>query len=202
MGAFSGSPRTADQSELALFWQSKTPLTWNRVAAQISAERGLSFTANVRLFALLKRDHGRRRHRLLGFQIPLQLLEADYRDPRRSYPSRCRPDVGALAGLLQTRHSCLSRISLSPRLDKRLGSGHPRSFFGDNTSFTVISESRPGTRTFSSFSSAVLEIADARVFGGIHFRTSCVIGNTLGSNVANFTSTHAMRELDDNQNEQ
>src|SRR5258708_16800281 len=34
-GAFSGSPRTADQSELALFWQSNTPLTWNRVAVQI-----------------------------------------------------------------------------------------------------------------------------------------------------------------------
>ena len=53
MGAFSGSPRTADQSELALFWQSNTPLTWNRVAAQISIERGLSFHQNVHLFALL-----------------------------------------------------------------------------------------------------------------------------------------------------
>jgi hypothetical protein len=53
MGAFSGSPRTADQSELALFWQSNTPLTWDRVAAQISAERGLSFHENVQLFALL-----------------------------------------------------------------------------------------------------------------------------------------------------
>jgi len=53
MGAFSASPRTADQSELALFWQSNTPLTWNRVAAQISIERGLSFHENVHLFALL-----------------------------------------------------------------------------------------------------------------------------------------------------
>ena len=53
MGALSGSPRTADQSELALFWQSNTPLTWNRVAAQTSAERGLSFHENVHLFALL-----------------------------------------------------------------------------------------------------------------------------------------------------
>src|SRR5215469_10558729 len=52
MGAFSGSPRTADQSELALFWQSNTPLTWNRIAAQVSAKRGLSFQENVQLFAL------------------------------------------------------------------------------------------------------------------------------------------------------
>jgi hypothetical protein len=55
------------------------------------------------------------------------------------------------------------------------------------------SESRPGTRSFSSFSSAVSEVADARVFGGIHFRTSCDLGNTLGRAVANFVATHAMR---------
>jgi len=68
--------------------------------------------------------------------------------------------------------------------------------FGDNISFTVTSESRPGTRSFSSFSSAVAEIADARVFGGIHFRTSCDLGNTLGRAVANFVATHAMRPLE------
>ena len=70
------------------------------------------------------------------------------------------------------------------------------SIFGDNTSFTVTSESRPGTRSFSSFSNAVSEIADARVFGGIHFRTSCDLGNTLGRAVANFVATHAMRPLE------
>ena len=52
--------------------------------------------------------------------------------------------------------------------------------FGDNTAFSVTSDVRLGTRTFSSFSEAVAEIANARVFGGIHFRTSCVRGNTLG----------------------
>ena len=38
--------------------------------------------------------HGRRRHRLLGFQIPIQLLAADHRDPRRPYSDRHRPHVG------------------------------------------------------------------------------------------------------------
>jgi hypothetical protein len=74
--------------------------------------------------------------------------------------------------------------------------------FGDNTSFTVTSESRPGTRSFSSFSGTVSEIADARVFGGIHFRTSCDLGNTLGRNVANFVAIHVMRPLGDDQNDQ
>jgi membrane-associated phospholipid phosphatase len=69
--------------------------------------------------------------------------------------------------------------------------------FGDNTAISFTSEIRPGTtRSFSSFSAAVAEIADARVFGGIHFRTSCVRGNTLGQSVAAYVSQHAMRPLD------
>jgi membrane-associated phospholipid phosphatase len=68
--------------------------------------------------------------------------------------------------------------------------------FGDDTPFTVTSEVRPGTRSFPSFSAAVAEIADARVFGGIHFRTACVRGNTLGQAVAGYISNHAMRPLE------
>src|SRR5258707_1426151 len=53
MGTLSGSHRTPDPSELALFWALNTPLAWNRTAAQISAGRGLPLTENAHLFALL-----------------------------------------------------------------------------------------------------------------------------------------------------
>src|SRR6266478_3932527 len=39
MGVYSGSGRSDDQSELALFWALNTPLAWNRIAAQLSAKR-------------------------------------------------------------------------------------------------------------------------------------------------------------------
>jgi len=69
--------------------------------------------------------------------------------------------------------------------------------FGDDTAFTVTSDVRPGTRQFASFSAAVTEIANARVFGGIHFRISCVRGNALGQAVASYVTTHAMRAEQD-----
>src|SRR5260370_5642642 len=53
MGVYSGSGRSSDQSELALFWAGNTPLYWNRIAAQISVERSLAMTENARLFAAL-----------------------------------------------------------------------------------------------------------------------------------------------------
>lgn len=202
MGAFAGSPRTADQSELALFWQSNTPLTWDRVAAQISAERGLSFQENAHLFALLN---------VTMADAVIACWDSKYRY------SFWRPITAIREGLTPADadpmwEPWLDFFKAGTPAFPEYPSAHASisgsaavilaSFFGDNTSFTVTSESRPGTRAFSSFSSAVSEIADARVFGGIHFRTSCVLGNVLGSNVANFISTHAMLALEDNQNEQ
>ena len=193
MGAFSGSPRTADQSELALFWQSNTPLTWNRVAAQISAERGLSFHQNVHLFALLN---------VTMADAVIACWDSKYRY------SFWRPITAIREGLTPadadpTWEPWLDFFPTGTPAFPEYPSAHASisgsaafilaSTFGDNTSFTVTSESRPGTRSFSSFSSAVSEIADARVFGGIHFRASCVLGNTLGSTVADYVSRHAMR---------
>jgi len=200
MGAFSGSPRTADQSELALFWQSNTPLTWNRVAAQISAERGLSFHENVHLFALLN---------VTMADAVIACWDSKYRY------SFWRPITAIREGLTPadadpTWEPWLDFFPPGTPAFPEYPSAHASisgsaafilaSTFGDNTSFTVTSESRPGTRSFSSFSSAVSEIADARVFGGIHFRTSCDLGNTLGRNVANFVARHAIRPLGDDQN--
>jgi hypothetical protein len=38
---------------LAFFWGGNTPLYWNRIAAELSAERHLTLTENAHLFALL-----------------------------------------------------------------------------------------------------------------------------------------------------
>jgi chemotaxis protein CheY-P-specific phosphatase CheC len=64
---------------------------------------------------------------------------------------------------------------------------------GDDVSFTVDSEV-PGsvTRSFTSFSGALAEIHNARVFGGIHFRTACKLGSKLGADVADWVMAHAM----------
>ncbi len=202
MGALTGSPRTADQSELSLFWQSNTPLTWNRVAAQISAKRGLSFHENAHLFALLN---------VTMADAVIACWDSKYRY------SFWRPITAIREGLSPadadpTWEPWLDFFKSGTPAFPEYPSAHSSisgsaafilaSMFGENTSFTVTSESRPGTRSFSSFSSAVAEIADARVYGGIHFRTSCVRGNELGSTVAAFVATHTMRAQADDQDDQ
>lgn len=47
------STRTADQTEIGLFWIESSPLAWNRLARAISASRGFDPWENARLFGLL-----------------------------------------------------------------------------------------------------------------------------------------------------
>ena len=202
MGVYSGSQRSDDQSELALFWALNTPLAWNRVAADLSASRGLSLTENAHLFALLN---------VTMADAAIACWDSKYR-----YVF-WRPITAIRLGDTDGNASTDPDTTWTPWLDA-LPSGtppHPEypsghstvsgsaaailaAAFGENTPLTFTSEVRPGTtRSFPSFSAAVAEIADARVFGGIHFRSSCVRGNTLGQTVAAYVSGHAMRALND-----
>ena len=193
MGVYSGSGRTEDQSELALFWAGNTPLFWNRIAAQLAAERGLTLTENAHLFAVMNLSmadaaiacwDGKYRY---VFWRPITAIRAGI-TPADAVPNWI-PWLNFFPGGTPAHpeypsgHSTVSGAAASVLSDK----------FGENTAFSVTSDVRPGTRTFSSFSDAVAEIADARVFGGIHFRISCVRGNTLGQAVADYVSRHLMR---------
>ena len=68
-------------------------------------------------------------------------------------------------------------------------------YFGDTTSFSVKSDVLTDipARTFPSFSAALAEIKNARIFGGIHFRTACDDGQTLGIQVGNYVLEHAIQ---------
>jgi hypothetical protein len=197
MGSFSGSARSSDQSELALFWAGNTPLYWNRIASQVSVNHSLLLSENARLFGLLNiamndaviacwdakfrfvfwrpvtairggDTDGNAATDLDPAWTPWLDFFATGTPPHPEYPSGHSTVSGAAAALLAAE-------------------------FGDATPFTVTSDVRPGTRAFPGFSAAVAEIADARVFGGIHFRVSCIRGNALGQMVAGYVMSHAMR---------
>jgi len=192
MGTLSGSMRTPDQSEFALFWALNTPLAWNRIAAQISAARGLTLTENAHLFALLNLSLSDvliacwdSKYRFV-FWRPVTAIRTGL-TPLDADPL-WEPWLNSLTGTPAHPEYPSAHSSLSGAAAFILAAA-----FGENTAFTVTSEVRPGTRSYSSFSEAIAEIVDARVFGGIHFRTSCLRANTLGRAVADYVSRHAMR---------
>jgi hypothetical protein len=195
-GIRDGSKRNADQSELALFWALNTPLAWNRIAAQLSTARGLSLTENAHLFAVLNVTLGDAiiacwdsKYRFV-FWRPVSAIRAGATPGTPD--STWEPWLNALTGTPAHPEYPSAHSTYSGSAAFILAAA-----FGEQTAFSVTSEIRPGTRTFASFSDAIAEIVDARVFGGIHLRTSCLRGNMLGRAVADYVSRHAMRPRGD-----
>jgi hypothetical protein len=197
MGILSGSGRSQDQTDLAEFWNGNTPLYWNRIAAQISAQRGLSLAENARLFALLNVSmadagiacwDGKYRY---VFWRPITAIRTGSAgigpDPAWEPLLDVFPAGTPAHPEYPSGHSTVSGAAAFILADA----------FGEDTAFSTTSDVRPGTRSFTSFTAATSEIADARVFGGIHNRTSCVRGNALGRTVADYVSNHAYRSHGD-----
>jgi membrane-associated phospholipid phosphatase len=192
-GAYAG-PRTADQSELSLFWAGNTALFWIRIASQVSAARHLTVSDNAHLFALLN---------VAMADAGIACWDAKYRYVL------WRPITAVREGSVDADPTWKPWLDFFPGgtpAHPEFPSGHSTvsgaaafilaSAFGDATPFTIDSDARAGVRAFSSFSSALAEIHDARVFGGIHWRTACRMGSALGEAVAAYVSSHAMRLRD------
>ena len=84
-------------------------------------------------------------------------------------------------------HSCVSSATL----------GAMRDFFGrDRIAFDITSSRFPNQpRHYESFSDALQEVVDARVWGGIHFRTADTEGAELGSKVARWERKHYFQRV-------
>jgi hypothetical protein len=198
MGAYAG-PRTSDQSELALFWTGITPLFWIRMASDASRARHLSLLENADLFALLN---------LTMADATIACWDAKYRYVL------WRPITAVNTGAFEPDASWTPWLDFFPAgtpAHPEFPSGHSTvsgaaksilaQIFGDNPGMVinVTSEIRPGTRTYSTYSEVLAEIHDARVFGGIHWRTACLIGGAIGERVAEYVYSHAiqLRDHDD-----
>ncbi len=187
-----------DDRNTAFFWAGNTPLYWNRIASELSAERNLTLTENAHLFALLNvsmADAGiacwDAKYRYVFWRPITAIRNADIdNNPATDVDATWTPVLDATTGTpahpeYPSGHSTVSGAAAFILAAE----------FGENTAFDVTSETGPGTRHFADFSDATSQIADARVFAGIHFRTACIRGNAVGGSVAGYVSTHAMRAI-------
>ncbi len=196
IGSLMSMTRTADQTEIARFWNGNTPVGWNRIAVAISEANELSLSENARLLALLN---------IAMADAVIACWEAKY------HYSFWRPitaiRLADTDGNPDTTEDTMWTPLLTTPAHPDYPSGHATvsrsaksvltSYFGDATEFSTSVEVLPGvTRHFTSFSQAVQEAFDARIYGGIHFRTACRDGQATGAQVGDLVvSTVAQRRF-------
>jgi len=190
-GRATGSLRTDDQTEMARFWVEPGTLQWNRIARAMAAERGTTLAENARLFALLNMAFAdasivvfETKYRF-NFWRPIHAIREN--DGTTQYDDGnpdTVPDPTYTPLIVTPNHPeylsghCISSAAAAEVLTL---------VFGQNAAFTTTSTSLAGVaRSFQSFQDAAREVIDARVFGGIHFRRTCVLSNEIGRKIGKY----------------
>lgn len=201
-GVTTPSARTADQTQIALFWLESSPQGWNRVARIISTAKGVSLWENGRLFALL--NFGLADGYIANF-------ESKY------YYKYWRPVTAVQLGNFDGNSDTIGDPNWTPLVQTPpvpdYASGHSvqggvasqileRFFKTDKISFQTCSTSLPARtcndpnpvmRSFSRLSDAAEENGLSRIYVGFHFRNAVEEGIKHGQKIGQYIFTHVLR---------
>ena len=199
------SDRTADQTEIALFWLESSPLQWNRIARTVAASTGLDVWEKARLFGLLNIA-------LADGYIGTFETKYHYAYWRPVTAIRLAATDGNPRTLADPTWTPLRETPAIPDYD----SGHAveggagatvlREFFNTDRigfracSTTLLTDNNCGDakqvlRRYSSFSQAAEENALSRILIGFHFREAVNVGTVHGSKIGRWTVDHTLRPV-------
>jgi hypothetical protein len=201
LGGVGSTERTADQSEVARFWDdgagtNTPPGHWSEILQIVSAEQGLSLLENARLFAL---------HGLTVADAAIVAWDNKF------FYDHWRPVTGihnaADDGNPATVPDPTWESYITNPPFPAYTSGHSSFsgssgrlaalFFGrDDIAFSVSSDGLPGaTRHFESFSQAAEEAGMSRIYGGIHWQYDNTGGLASGRALAEQVFFNYLRPL-------
>jgi hypothetical protein len=211
LGSLTSTRRTADQTAAAIFWQDSGPAIWNRVYRALAMSEELDIVESARLFAMTNMAAADgsigcwNDKYYWNFWRPITAIReaasdgnpATVADP--AWVPLFDPSVPVSGAPLVTPgfpdhpagHTCISGATVHAL----------KAFFGtDKVAFTPISNKcSPApcpSRSFDRFSDALKEIIDARIWGGIHFRTADMQGAVLGHKVVHYMEKHYFQPVE------
>jgi PAP2 superfamily len=194
LGAKNSSTRTRDQTDAARFWTVSGIVTDNEVARQLSTQKGLNVVENARLFALLN---------MAGADAYIACWHAKYRyNYWRPVTAIRSADSAGNSGI--TPDPAWEPLLPTPA-HPEYPSGHAcfagatervlQEFFGDKASFSLTDPAVKVSRNYHSLAQMGKELEDARVWGGIHYRTAVAHGSELGHHIADYSLKNYLRPL-------
>ncbi len=195
IGSLTSLTRTPEQTQIGRFWLATPSAIWNGVARRIIDTRGLDLSDSARTLALMY---------LAASDAGIACWDAKY-----TY-NFWRPQTAIRNGDLDGNDATIGDPGWTPLFPTpahpEYVSGHATNssamataltfLFGDNPGVAIVATSptNPGFfRQWTTFSEGVDDVVDARVYSGIHYRTSDEVGARLGRQVARFVVRHTLR---------
>jgi len=194
VGAANSTTRTAAQTEAARFWIATAPQNWNQVVRQVTVAPGMNAAKAARAYMLLN---------MAGADAMIAAWDAKYAygQWRPVTAIRSTLDDGSLTTVPDAGWTPLlttPRFPDYPAGHTTFGGAAERvmtALFGEDPGTVSITSATAGgaTHTYRNFHEIADEVSDARVWGGIHWRTSVVVGRALGQEVGDVALARAFQ---------
>ena len=193
IGAMASTTRTTTQTYIARWWQSQPTGLWNAVARDLVARNGFGVLETARLLAMQNLSAADAAINCWNdkyfhdFWRPVNAIRTlDDGNAATEPDPGWIPLINAPYPDHPSGHLCLDGAHTKVL----------QMFFGDviaggfqiTTASTLILADDAVTRSFDSFSQALTELLEARIWAGLHFRTAQPQGRDLGMNVADFAA--------------
>jgi hypothetical protein len=188
VGSSTSAVRSPEQTETGRFYGEHAGIQYGRIFRAFAAERGLTLEDSARLFAQLY---------VTSADAIIACFDSKY------YYSFWRPITAIRAGDSDGNDATIADPSWTPLLPTPNHPEYPSAhgcftasiataladfFDTKRVTITLTSTVTNTSRTFLSTDDMIREIIDARVWAGIHYRTSVVHGAVIGRQVAHWVS--------------
>ena len=192
LGVAQGSTRTADQTQIGLFWNPPIWATWNRIAQSAALGHDGSLSDQAQAFATLNLTFA-------DSVIAFYDAKYTYRLWRPVTAIRNADTDGNADTVADPNWTPLSATAPDPSYPgahgtiSAAGATVLSSIYGNDFDFTVTSPALPGVeRTFASFTQAAEEASVSRIYNGNHTRIDQTAGENLGRDVADWVMQHLL----------
>lgn len=182
LGAADSTARTADQTSAAIWWHDRRLTEWE-IKRQVATSQGLNTLQAARMFAMVDMTeadalfacYAEKEH--WSFWRPVTAVQLGDTDGNRAtvgdpdwMPLLVTPPFPEYT----SGHTCFTSASMAT-----LAYFYRR----DDISFSAYSPAANATRHFTGFSKALAEVVEARIWGGVHFRSADNQGVRIGLSV-------------------
>lgn len=185
LGGKQSTQRTAEQTAIARFWETRAPVIYLPVVLSVAAGSGRELTRNARLLAISMQAMD---------DALIAVADAKY------HYKFWRPITAIRNGDIDGNDATERDASWTPFIDTPMHPEYPcahcilsatvatvlQAEVGDGTVPTLrtTSPTAPGvTRSWTTFEAFIQEVANARIYDGVHYRTSTEVGTTMGRKI-------------------
>jgi hypothetical protein len=185
VGSKNSTQRTPEQTTIAKFWEATAPAVYWPVARSVAAMPGRDVTDNARLFAVaaMAMDDGLIAVFDAKYTYNLWRPVTAIRNGDQDGNNATDRDPGWTPFIDTPLHPeypcahCIVSASLGAVLEAEIGSGPTP------TLSSASSTAGGAVRTWTTVAAFTKEVAEARIYDGVHYRYSTEVGSAMGKKI-------------------